>query len=399
MYRLWFRFAKKRILGTRRDYFYVHGSYSFSGLRTSILIAAWFLGYGFLRFYFVKEPLGGFEVVLFTVVFILVSEGLTYFVGLALQKTVYILELPWYLRERSIFISGHNLGREEVTKYDKHQDGVENFKKAKEDSAFGVVRGFIEHTLKFAVWKLFDKTAKRNGGLSDIRERGKREHVGYKQVKVGEREPEQNSFSGTCKLGRKEKGEKEDKKVDDRSRNGSSQQLDAPGGRGIGFFKYCAPPTIGNGAEGNFGFSNPDGEDWFAPSDDDLAYRYPSKGKSYGVSDFVEEYSNVACNCERTYEHQCYRHLAEQLPVGKLSTEMKLLIVVSSPLWLVHLLFDRGRIEVVTFAEYNKVDDEYSGSVIDGGRVCWEADKDAIVNAVASGFWGVLVGCTVLLQL
>lgn len=399
LYKLWFRFAKKRILETRRDYFYVHDLCSALGLRTSILIAIWLLGYGFLRFYFLERALSSFEAIPFIIVFILVSEGLTYAAGLALQKTVYILELPWYLQGRSVFISGHNSGGEEATKQDEHQKSVEDLKGTKENSASGVVRRFIKHAFKFAVLKLFSKAVKRNGGLSDICKGGKREHIGYQQVKVSKGKPKQSSFSDTCKLDSKEKSDEEGQSINGRARSGNGQQLNAPGGRSIEFFKYCAPSAVGNNAKGDSGFPKPDGEDWFAPSDNDLPDRNPCKGESRSVADFVEENGDITCNCERNYEYQHCRHLVEQLPVGKLSAVMKFLVLVSSPLWLVHLLFDRRNIKAVSFVEYSKVDNEYSGLVIEGGGCSWEVEKDAIVNAAASGIWGVFAECIALVLL
>lgn len=333
------------------------------------------------------------------IAFILVSEGLTYAAGLALQKTVYILELPWYLQGRSVFISGHDSGIEKITKHDKHQKGMEDLKRTKEDSASGIVCRFVKHALKFAVAKIFGKTVERDSSLSNIRKGGKREHIGYKQIKVGEGETEQSSFSSPHKMGGKGKSEEKGQGTDGRTGNCSGQHLNTPGGRGIGFFGYCALPAIGNNAKDDSGIPKLDREDRFTPSDNDFLDSNTCNSESCRMTYFVKEDGKVTRNYERNHEYQYWRHLADQLPVSKLNAVMKFLILVSSPLWLMHLLFDRGKIRVVSLAEYNGVDDIYSRRGIGDSGIPWEADRDAIINAFASGLWGVFAGCMILIVL
>lgn len=323
LYKLWFRFAKKRILGARSGYDYggdISGhQFSFFMMFGIPAVILWPEFYFMLskKIYAVTQstwawkmfswfnlyrstagfqpPWDGWFWIILILAVILAGHLLVRFVACAMQETVHLLDLPVHLRGRKVFYTARAL---DGTERSSNKNAVSYSAGGGNDKSFLKVNG--DRTF----W-LCQSCAFASGWIKTKRESN-----------TVDSETNQERFPGKIN-----------------HRKGDTEETEC-----------------------------------------------------YKMAKFMEKSGRIQANKENTEKCKFLNHLVNQTPTEKLTKKIKFLIWLTAPMWLFHLLFDR-RISVINPYIYRDWEalNIYRGGFFQGrGNDVGPASLDAFIGGMGS---------------
>lgn len=348
---------------------------------------------GCVLIHFKKEVITYFDVFLFVFVFIIAKIGLEFIIGSSLQEAVNILDLPYHLRDRvvSSWRSTRNVKHKEK---DEQESSVKN--KGNHKKRIYFVHGFIDKAFTFTILKLFNIAEKGNSSLPYVGKRGNRKHVANELVQIKIRENQQDYFCDSSKV--------YGSKVENCEKDGvgywtSKQRKRQPGnlgGRNFWLCEYCTSSPEWNSTKNDFGFSCSERKEGFSVADFNLFDRNSHEEKHCCVTNFMEKDGKVIAEENGSKKCKYLDHLLSQLPIGKLSAKTRLFILISSPVWFFHLLFDGKDLGIITPWKYWEWEGSLMGKIVVDPVPPHEVVKDIIVREAVVGTIGVLLAYAVL---
>jgi hypothetical protein len=266
---------------------------------------------GFLFFpYYQNGNIGNYEAFLLILFFCTIKFGLTHSVGISLQETVFILDLPNHLKGRIVYAC-YDFAKKEAVEKKNHQDNT-------------------------------DKTWSPNKG---------------------------------------------------------KEQPWTEWRRHFWLCESCTVTTIGEQTKPEYGISYFDGKKNQATS-----YINPGDWNSQGevhtsMANFVQKDRKVMAHQHGKDKCQYFHHLINQLPVEKLRFGTKLLIIISSPVWLIHLLFDKRELKIIDTVKYRDWEADHFGKICFDPRMPREMEKDIAINETVTSAAGFCIVFLVLMAL
>ncbi|NHM26961.1 hypothetical protein G7K71_08185 [Desulfofundulus sp. TPOSR] len=394
IYNLWFRFAKKRILETQSVYEYGYADFRVSSLFTSITAVI-----GGLMFYpyYLRGDIGNYEAFLLMLVFVVIKFGLTHIVGISLQETVFILDLPSHLKGRVVY-GCYNFAKKEAVEKKDNQNSADNIGKQKRNVFLSVCR-FVNHAFKLTIAQFFSKTIKTDGSLSHICKSGNRDHISHERIEVGERKTQQNYFANTGSVASKKIEYPEKDSICHWSSNKGKEQPWTEWRRHFWLCESCTVSTIGEQAKPEYGISYFDGKKNPATSHINPSDRNSQGEVHTSMANFVQKDRKVMAHQHGNDKCQYFHHLINQLPVEKLRFGTKLLIIISSPVWLIHLLFDKRDLRIIDTVKYRDWEADHFGKICFDPRMPREMEKDIAINETVTSAIGFCSAFLVLMAL
>jgi len=348
---------------------------------------------GCVLIHFKKGVITYFDIFLFVFVFIIAKIGLEFIIGSSLQEAVNILDLPYHLRDRVVY-SWRNVRDVNHKEKDEQGSKVKNKENCKKKIYIG--HRFINKAFKFTILKLFNIAEKGNSSLPYISKRGNRKYIANELVEVKIRKNQQDYFRGSSKVSGSKVENCEKDSVGYWTGKKRKRQSGNLGGRHFWLCKLCASSPEWKGMENDFDFSCIKREENFSVSDFNLSDRNFHEEKHCCVTNFMEKDGKVITEENGSRKCKYLDHLLGQLPVERLSAKARLLILLSSPVWFFHLLFDGKDLELIAPGKYWEWEDSLMGKIVVDPVPPREVIKDIVIREAVVGTIGVLLAYAVL---
>lgn len=395
LYNLWFRFAKKRILETQSIYKYGYQDIWVSSFFTFVTAVI----SGFLFFpYYQNGNIGNYEAFLLILFFCTIKFGLTHSVGISLQETVFILDLPNHLKGRIVYAC-YDFAKKEAVEKKNHQDNTDKTGKQKQSIFLWHVCRLVNHALKLTIRQLFNKTKKTDGSLPYICKCGNRDHnyLAMNELRLAKEKP--NRFVNTNSVASKKIEYPEKDSICHWSPNKGKEQPWTEWRRHFWLCESCTVTTIEEQTKPEYGISYFDGKKNPATSHINPGDRNSQGEVHTSMANFVQKDRKVMAHQHGNDKCQYFHHLINQLPVEKLRFGTKLLILISSPIWLTHLLFDKRDLKIIDTVRYRDWEADHYGKIFFDPRMPRDLEKDIAINETvtsAAGFCLVFLVLTLI---
>lgn len=362
--KMWFKFAGKRILGAEYGYDYgvINGRCVFQcNFATVVVICT--LVYGCFQEYMSQIIIPNKElltvewhllisVAIISLVLASIQLKVVDMLGYALQESVYVVELPSHLKNRNIY-SYYPHKKDGQNSKDDYSNNIEQNK----DSFWGEIFGFFFKMVKV---KFFKNTFQGNCSLSPVGQMRNRKDIRDNEVQVGQGYPQQDSGNTVFYTGSADKKKGCEQKVENYTAYGNNEHLGDAGCGKLWLCRSCAFSTVGENTEF-------DGNPSYFPRKDNTFTsepypfkRYPQHEKCGCVPEFVYNNGWIVADKETAEKCKYIYHLINQAPFKRLTRKAKAYIVLTSPVWLFHLLFDGKNIKIISPEKYKEWKLEHS---------------------------------------
>nr|WP_156802039.1 hypothetical protein [Desulfurispora thermophila] len=355
MFRLWEIFARKRILGTPETYYY-----PYSG------IAFWS---GYIAFFAFSYSLTKVvTLVVMAVTFLLTAFLISYVIARRLQDAVFMMDLPEYLKNREICCD--NYSNCSKSKYDSKDEPSHIF------FPFSTRHpGMVNQPADIHV---SDNSTSDNVKQIPISEIGNGQCINDYQNDISTDIRNCNSFGNNSKL--HEQIEQSDTKQV--GCNPGPQDCEHMGL--LHWICRSCAPSFRPYAKFDNTVSDFKLEQSFGAKLNGLDTQ-PQRFHDERMTELMKNSADIKANQKMKGKCKYVRHLTEP-PFSRYNLKDKLSIIITSPVWLFHLLLDPGPIRIISPEKYYACSStESSGFVI----------KDELfIFPPCGAVWDFVVGCT-----
>lgn len=391
IYKLWFGFAKKRILGTESGYEYgINCVGSSIGMLFGIALSVTFI----------PNLLSDKTIWYFGVSVVFISCLLIILVSIALQKTVFILDLPPHLRGRivSLFHIRREQDKNKIIE-DSDKSNSEQIKSKMFSSADRLVDCSVEPA-KIEPLYSADESYEGNSPVTDFRDRKK---IINCVRKVGKNKSHsRHDYNGICAANSDNVRTTGKSNIVYSTGDGNCAYLpEAEWYRTFWLCRSCTHAATGANAYPENNSTKLNSQNVITTGELDYSDRDAQGQKCREMAKFMEKAGRVEANEENEERCKYLHYLVNQAPFHSISGKLKFFIWTTAPLWLFHLLsdflFDRN-IKVISPFKYTDWEAQNMGKFTigeDAGPAC----ADNFIGCILAGILGSFCSWMIIMLL